>query len=86
MQPFPHPDDQPVVSENEARFIAWFSHGVEQGWISPPSCAPHDGIPMNEIEEEEYEEGYDPCLFIVRVWGPDGERPEPRPWDNAHLN
>ena len=80
----PSPDD----FDRHATFIAWLEVGVECGWITPPVCAQHDGLPMTGEEADSYEEGYDPCVFVVRVWGPDGPppMPEPPPWANAHMN
>ena len=47
----------------------WIEEGIENGWCAEPSCVSHDGIPSTEEEAEEFEEGYDPCQFVVRLWG-----------------
>lgn len=49
-------------------FVAWLNFGVSEGWVSEISCATHAGIPTTTAEDEEEEEGYDPCLFVLRVW------------------
>ena len=54
--------------EEEARFHAWLSYGVEKGWVSDVSCSTHDMIPMRNWEALEFEEGNDPCVPVVRVW------------------
>lgn len=45
----------------------WLSHGIEKGWITEPFCNTHDGDPyMTEEEEQEWEEGGDPCCHVVK--------------------
>jgi len=49
-------------------FQVWFSQGLEKGWISDVTCATHDGIePISEEEAKEWEDGGDPCQFVVRI-------------------
>lgn len=49
-------------------FLDWMAFGVSQGWITEPFCNTHDGDPyMTEEEEQEWEEGGDPCLSVVKV-------------------
>lgn len=48
-------------------FDEWVKFGFEQGWVSPPVCETHDGVPMSEAEHAEFEEG-DPCVHIVRLY------------------
>jgi hypothetical protein len=52
-------------------FAEWLDHGIKAGWISAPACATHDGIPATPEETEEWDEGYDPCQTVLRVW-PEG--------------
>ena len=48
-------------------FTDWLNHGIEQGWISEPFCNTHNGDPyMTEEEEQEWEDGGDPCLHVVK--------------------
>lgn len=49
-------------------FDSWISFGMEQGWCGPPLCETHDGIPLTKIEEEEFEEGHDPCVHVIRLF------------------
>jgi hypothetical protein len=49
--------------------IEWLQMGIEKGWISEPFCNTHDGGPITEEEDKEWDEGYDPCATHVRVWG-----------------
>ena len=46
----------------------WIAIGIEQGWCGPAVCSTHDGIPMTVPEEEEFDEGLDPCIHIVRLY------------------
>jgi len=50
-------------------FETWIKYGHEQGWISDVFCATHDGGygVMSEEEVKEWDEGGDPCMFVVRV-------------------
>jgi len=48
-------------------FDEWLHIGLENGWCGPPVCSIHDGIPMSEAEEEEFQEG-DPCVHIIRLY------------------
>lgn len=52
----------------------WIAHGVERGWVTA-ACATHDGIPMTPDEEEQWDDGLDPCQPVLRVWL-DGKPPE----------
>ena len=45
----------------------WLLLGIKKGWCSPPACSTHDLIPMSAEEEAEWEEGNDPCQYVVRV-------------------
>lgn len=49
-------------------FLDWMAFGVSQGWITEPFCNTHDGDPyMTEEEEQQWEDGGDPCLPVVKV-------------------
>lgn len=62
----------PFVSSSPDEFDEWLAHGVSRGWVSKPVCAMHDGLPTTEDEEAELDEGYDPCMAALRLWGADG--------------
>lgn len=63
----------------DAEYGRWLNHGILHRWISEPFCATHEGYPMREWEEEDYEEGGDPCMLSVRVWM-DGYDDDPEPY------
>ena len=50
-----------------ADFEAWLKMGYDNGWAGPPVCETHDGLPMSETEQDEFETG-DPCIHIVRLY------------------
>jgi hypothetical protein len=48
-------------------FEIWIQNGIERGWVTEPFCMTHDGDPyMNEEEQQEWEEGGDPCAHVVK--------------------
>lgn len=49
-------------------FHRWLEVGVERKWISEPVCETHDGVPYRIDEAEDFEEGADPCILVLRVW------------------
>jgi len=58
-----------MIDENNIdEFQIWYQNGVDRGWISEITCATHDGIdPISEEEIQEWEDGGDPCQFVVRI-------------------
>jgi len=50
-------------------FETWLKYGHDNGWISDVFCSTHDGgySTMSEEEIQEWDEGGDPCMFVVRV-------------------
>jgi hypothetical protein len=57
-----------ITDENQAEFLIWFNNGVDRGWITEMFCATHDGVPnLSEEEEQEWNDGGDPCAFCVRI-------------------
>lgn len=58
-------------------FEKWLALGIEKGWCSREYCETHDGVPMTEYEADQFDEGYDPCLHIVRLGSPQF-------WDNGN--
>ena len=49
-------------------FLDWMAFGVSQGWVTEPFCNTHDGDPyMTEEEEQEWEDGGDPCLSVLKL-------------------
>jgi len=49
-------------------FDHWLKLGMDYGFCGPAICATHDGHPMTEAEELEFEDGYDPCIHMLRVY------------------
>ena len=45
----------------------WLKIGIEEGFCSPPLCSTHDGMPMTEEEDADFEDGGDPCIPAVRL-------------------
>ena len=47
--------------------VNWLHIGIEKGWVSEGFCFTHDGDPyMTAEEEQEWEEGGDPCAPVVK--------------------
>lgn len=49
-------------------FCIWLDKGIGKGWISKPTCVTHVGLPNTDEEEQEWEDGHDPCATGVRIW------------------
>jgi hypothetical protein len=49
-------------------FDQWLNIGIEQGWCGPSVCSVHDGVPTSFFEDSEFDEGSDPCVFVVRLY------------------
>jgi hypothetical protein len=43
----------------ELDFDQWLEIGVRSGWVSPPVCYTHDGLPTSVTEDAEFEDGSD---------------------------
>ena len=52
----------------QLEFTQWLEIGVRNGFVSPPVCYTHDGVPTTLTEDTEFEEGSDPCLHIMRCY------------------
>ena len=50
-------------------FWGWLEYGKSVGWCSEIVCNTHEGTPMTEVEEEEWDQGLDPCVHVLRIWG-----------------
>lgn len=57
-------DDQKA----EMDIYEWLQYGISRGWCSETHCATHDGVPSTEGEDADWEEGFDPCQVVVRIW------------------
>lgn len=49
-------------------FWEWVEYGVKNKWIEKPVCYNHDILPTTTAEDEDMEEGGDPCIQVIRVW------------------
>ncbi len=48
-------------------FDDWMKFGYQNGWISDVFCNTHDGPPLTEEEDQEWDQGGDPCSFHVKL-------------------
>jgi hypothetical protein len=55
-------------------FDEWIKTGYDLGYCSPPVCSTHDGTPTTATEDEQWEEGDDPCLHVVRLYNTSKKR------------
>jgi hypothetical protein len=49
-------------------FDEWLQYGFEHGYCGPPVCHTHDGVPSTMGEVEQFDEGDDPCIHIIRLY------------------
>ena len=49
-------------------FDEWKQLGYDNKWIGPAVCSTHDGIPMSNEEDQEFIEGNDPCVHVLRLY------------------
>ena len=54
-------------------FEQWAKFGFDQGWVGPPVCETHDGLPLSEAELAEFNES-DPCVHILRLYEDDEQK------------
>ncbi len=53
---------------NYKEFEIWLENGIERGWVTKPFCNTHEGDPyMSQEEEQEWEEGGDPCQVVIKI-------------------
>jgi len=53
---------------NKKSFDEWLQEGISLGFCGPAICYPHDGLPLTELEDEQFREGGDPCIHILRLY------------------
>lgn len=53
--------------QTEMPFAQWLDYGVRNSYCSDQFCSTHDVAPMHQTEEDEWEEGGDPCMHVVRL-------------------
>lgn len=49
-------------------FEEWLKIGIDNDWVGAPVCETHDGLPMTKEEEEEFYDGSDPCVHVLRLY------------------
>lgn len=49
-------------------FWEWLDYGKNKGWISEISCVVHDFVDLTDEEQEEYENFYEVCIPVVRLY------------------
>ena len=57
-------------------YFEWRDLGIANKWISEPFCDTHDSGYMTEEEEQDWESGNDPCMFVFRIWEDNIEKKE----------
>lgn len=57
-------------------FDTWLEIGLHRGFVGPPVCYIHDGLPTTPDEDQVFESGdYDDiCIHIMRPYRDMGER------------
>ena len=55
-----------MTDEEYQEKLSWMAQGVERGWGDPPVCSTHDTY-LSEEEAEQFWEGADPCIPVMRV-------------------
>lgn len=72
-------------------FNDWMTYGIKQGWCGPPVCYTHDGFPMATEEDEQFENGEDPCMHMVRMYDSEQQKDaienehSPSQWRNHYT-
>lgn len=54
--------------QSDMDFEEWAEYGWRMGWVGPPICHTHDGLPLSADEMEEWEQGDDPCIHLLRLY------------------
>lgn len=55
-------------------FDHWMEIGLQRGFVGPPVCSTHDGIPYTAEEVEAFEDGDDPCVHVIRPYRSEEEK------------
>jgi hypothetical protein len=55
-------------------FEEWLDQGIKLGHCSPVICNTHDGNGLTEEQEAEFDDGGDPCVFVIQVFETDEDR------------
>jgi hypothetical protein len=49
-------------------YFEWRDLGISKEWISDPFCDTHEAGPITDEEEQAWENGDDPCMFVFRIY------------------
>lgn len=60
--------EEGVRAVEELDFDTWLKYGIDHRFIGPPVCATHDGTPTSESEDVLFDEGWEPCISVVRLY------------------
>ncbi len=52
----------------------WLDYGLTHGFCGPMVCGTHDGTPTTELEDDDYDGGGDPCIWVVRMYANPDEK------------
>ncbi len=46
----------------------WVKYGVDKGFCTEIHCSTHDGVAMTDEEMDNWGEGEDNCIPVIRMW------------------
>lgn len=49
-------------------FEEWHQIGITNNWCGPTICYTHDGLPTTADEDQQFDDGDDPCMHILRLY------------------
>lgn len=49
-------------------FDEWLEYGMSQQWVGMAVCSTHDGTPLSAAEVDEFEQGDEPCVHVLRLY------------------
>lgn len=56
-----------VTATCEVDFHTWLHFGIDQKYVDPPVCDTHEGVRLYPEEQQEFEDGGDPCIPVMRL-------------------
>ena len=57
-----------ILGMSKKTFDEWLQEGLDLNFCGPAICYPHDGLPLTLEEEQEFDDGSDPCIHIIRLY------------------
>jgi hypothetical protein len=55
-------------AKTNMEYFEWRDLGISKGWISDPFCDTHSAGPITDEEDQAWENGEDPCMFVFRIY------------------